>query len=831
MATQAFMSRANSVYYGPSSTIYASVGSVGLGEQVTVYGKEKGWFFIEYSAGTLKKRGYVPYDSIQNPESINEGERYYTGKLDVTNSSTTVYTGPNSSLYATAGSVSSGESVTVYNEVIGSYTYIEYSTSTGTKRGYVLTSRLVGRNIGALAYVFGNTNVFYGPDAANYVTSGSISDSEYFIVLACEKPFGSPEKWCHVEYNTSSGRKRGYIKQDTVIPRGSLSSVSDIRVRRGNAFAIGGLTVYAGPSVYYATAGSISNGELVATLNGEQSESGYTYIEYNTSSGKKRGYVNANYLQETELFSHMMAADAKVYYGPSQKNYAEAGSVKAAEQVSVIGKEKNWFFIEYATATRIKRGYVPATTVMDASIIQQTTPERIYEGHLDMTNSGATVFTGPGEQYATAGSVAATESLTIFNEVVDGYCYVEYSTPNSTKRGYIPVGCLSGKNVGMLGKVIADTVQVYSGPDITYYRCGTVFKDEYVIILNSEGTTIYQDTWYFVEYNTPAGRKRGYVLKASIDPVSSTATLPDLAVGNGLAKALEDMNVFFCPSDQSAIVGSISEDERVSVLVSDNFNPFYSYIEYNSPSGTKRGYVPAAKLISTTVTIPQPNTTIVPVIYGTTANNNTLKYYQIGSGPKTLAVVFAVHGYEDAWAADGEELVRIANHLIEQLENEAATGDLSAWTIYIIPAANPDGITHGWTNNGPGRTTVNDKIDINRCFPTNFTPGTNRRNYTGPSSLGAYEASVLKNLISDWNLNAEYMILLDVHGWLNATYGNPTIGEYFNSQFGFGATISIDSAKGYLSRWAQAYGIKAVLIELPFPSNPQTIIDNNLQGN
>ncbi len=70
------------------------------------------------------------------------------------------------------------------------------------------------------------------------------------------------------------------------------------------------------------------------------------------------------------------------------------------------------------------------------------------------------------------------------------------------------------------------------------------------------------------------------------------------------------------------------------------------------------------------------------------------------------------------------------------------------WTIYVIPYANPDGITDGYTNNGPGRCTVSKKIDMNRCWPGNFSPYYTSRNYTGDKSLSAPEALSLKNFIS-----------------------------------------------------------------------------------
>ena len=97
MPTSATMSSASTVYYGPDSTNYASVGSVFYNEQVQVYAMEKNWFFIEYSTGaTTKKRGYVPYSTVNNAAAVASSvpTRLFTGYADVSNQALSVFTGP-----------------------------------------------------------------------------------------------------------------------------------------------------------------------------------------------------------------------------------------------------------------------------------------------------------------------------------------------------------------------------------------------------------------------------------------------------------------------------------------------------------------------------------------------------------------------------------------------------------------------------------------------------------------------------------------------------------------------------------------------------------------
>ncbi|WP_152495383.1 hypothetical protein, partial [Dehalobacter sp. UNSWDHB] len=173
----ATMSSASTVYHGPNSSNYATVGSVSLNESVQVYAMEKNWFFIEYSTGaTTKKRGYVTYSKINNAATVAASvpTRSFTGYADVSIQNITVCTGPETSTtYPSPGTVYATEGFTRFNETSGGYTYIEYSTSLGTKRGYALTSQLAGRNRGVLSDVTAASPTVYTGPRSDYVTGGS----------------------------------------------------------------------------------------------------------------------------------------------------------------------------------------------------------------------------------------------------------------------------------------------------------------------------------------------------------------------------------------------------------------------------------------------------------------------------------------------------------------------------------------------------------------------------------------------------------------------------------------------------------------------------------
>ena len=813
---------ATTVRYGPGSGIYASVGSIDANESVVVHGKENGWFCISYTAGSLLKRGYVPVGTFTDESELSTDAIITSGFSKTVKTAQTVYTGPIPANYAAAGSVSAGEIVTAFLPVSGDYTYIEYGTSSGVKRGYIPTSQLTNTT-GKLAIMTADATVYYGP-STDYVASGSIASGEYCVIISRETPFGSSTKWCQIEYISGSSRKRGYIKQGGIVPYSSLSGLSAIKTVYGNAMMLSAQTVYTGPSTSYVTAGSVSLSEVIQTLGKTQESSSYTYIEYSTSSGKKRGYVAASSVSEEILFPNTMAQAATVYGGPSSTIYASIGSVASGEAVAVLAMENGWFAIEYVAMTQFKRGYVPASSLEDSATLAAGFSESSYTGYLDQVTEALSVYSGPSDSYATVGSLAADEAVTVISGASNGYAHVEYSTPSGTKRGYVPMASLTYQTRGILGKANSNA-SAYYGASASFIKSGGIYADEYVVVLDKETSSKYDTLWYYIEFNAASGRKRGFVAQNAITLCGTGASLGELKTGDHLAYAKTDLTVYNGPSDTYATVGSISASERVSVYESRSYESDYAFIEYCTASGVKMGYVLASKLITTSFGIPLPSTTVSPTIYGSSGTGkHNLQYYRIGTGPHALAEIFGVHGYEDAWAADGLELCKLANSLIETL---AAEDDdwKSTWSVYVVPTANPDGITEGYTHNGPGRTTVSSGVDFNRCFPSNFVATYTARNYTGSQSLLAPEAKALYSTLKSIQNSSTTMRLLDIHGWLNTTYGDSELSAPFCTQFGIG-NQSVMGGKGYLSRWVISVGIPAALIELPFPSSIAAISDN-----
>ena len=123
-----------SVYYGPStSTFPSNNSSVGPNETVDILWREGSWFYIEYQAGSYRKRMYILASAISN---ITGTYSFYspTRVTRYVGRAASTYNGPGTSGYATAGSVENYEQVTLFSEKIeNNFGLIEYSIS-GTQK-------------------------------------------------------------------------------------------------------------------------------------------------------------------------------------------------------------------------------------------------------------------------------------------------------------------------------------------------------------------------------------------------------------------------------------------------------------------------------------------------------------------------------------------------------------------------------------------------------------------------------------------------------------------------------------------------------------------------
>ncbi len=172
---------------------------------------------------------------------------------------------------------------------------------------------------------------------------------------------------------------------------------------------------------------------------------------------------------------------------------------------------------------------------------------------------------------------------------------------------------------------------------------------------------------------------------------------------------------------------------------------------------------------------------------------------------KTILLNFAIHGWEDSYAADGQLLVDLGNALVEYY---SANADLNGCRLLIIPCANPDGIAEGTTNYGFGRCNA-DGVDLNRDFDAEHIAYTTARNYT-PAPFTGVESQALRDLV--WAANPA--VVVDFHGWLNYTIGDSGLAELFSTYVGVNHKNELStSAHGYFAYWAELQGAEAILVE------------------
>lgn len=343
------MTQNQNVYHGPHLTQYAMVGSVDAGEQVYILSKAFGFYHIQYIVTSTgkQKQGYVPQESIQNYTGpMPEEEDYYGGYCFAT-TELDVRTCDDFNLTAPVGTLFKHEGCTMifhYNFVDGdrSYhvAYIEYSTSSGTKRGYVYNQYLSFPVSTCVAVMKEKADVYSGPNV-NYTSIGVIAENEFVSIIAKE---GDD---IYVEYNTNSGRKRGYIKYNQVNPYNRPESFPDFYQNGMQSYIIDErCIVYGGPNSNYSELGAVRNEEVTCfntnKLNLDEYTFEYTCIEYTVypSGQRKRGYVlaskviNGNLPEENNPIENFDKSypffGSKIIYGQTQKGrnlfYYKTGS-------------------------------------------------------------------------------------------------------------------------------------------------------------------------------------------------------------------------------------------------------------------------------------------------------------------------------------------------------------------------------------------------------------------------------------------------------------------------------------------------------------------------
>ena len=302
-AVKAVIATSSNVYHGPDSSNYAKVGSIDAGEDpVYILATSMGWYHIEYLVTSTGKHktGYIPASVVSSysggeltEEDFYGGYCYATTELDVR-------TCDDFSLTAPVGTLFKHEGCTFlfsYNMGNNEVAFIEYATSSGTKRGYVYSKYLKFPCETIVCVAKENIPVYGGPSSNTYAHFGTIYQNELMSLLAKES------NWIYVEYNTTKGRKRGYVDWTKVDPRDYTSgtyfndfyktpSNSDCHINDESQ----SVAVYGGPSTSYSKIGSVNCENITCFWTNNDSYADLTCIEYVVSSTGllKRGYIDPN---------------------------------------------------------------------------------------------------------------------------------------------------------------------------------------------------------------------------------------------------------------------------------------------------------------------------------------------------------------------------------------------------------------------------------------------------------------------------------------------------------------------------------------------------------
>lgn len=223
------------------------------------------------------------------PVSKAHAASEYTGAWAMSAASQPVYSDASSG--TKIGTIYKSEGITVlwYS---GNVAFIEYSTSSGTKQGYLYNPNIIYYvDDNSVAEVTTTTAVYYGESTSEYKKVGTVYAGEHVIA------FGKQNGWVYIEYNTSSGRKRGYVQESNlnIYYWARLGNYQTKTYGLSERTVASNKTVYAGPSSVYNVVGSVSAGETVyyGTITEDANGNPYHYIEYYVTgtSMKKSGYI------------------------------------------------------------------------------------------------------------------------------------------------------------------------------------------------------------------------------------------------------------------------------------------------------------------------------------------------------------------------------------------------------------------------------------------------------------------------------------------------------------------------------------------------------------
>lgn len=235
-------------------------------------------------------------------------------------------------------------------------------------------------------------------------------------------------------------------------------------------------------------------------------------------------------------------------------------------------------------------------TVLGIIPVMSASAEESYNGGWAFSKANHTVYSA-----ATGGSVIGSigrEGVTVLSNSGTTY-YIEYSTSNGAKRGYIRNISSSNFDLSSLSSSCVAKVttgySLYYGPNTSTYATtgGSVSAGEYVAVIAKEGS------WVYVEYNTNSGRKRGYMPYANLTCYNRPTYFADFYMSNSIdwytIPSGMQKDIYFGPNDDGSYgyVGYIDSTDSPAKVYYDYYygnGETFHYVEYTAGGKTKSGF-------------------------------------------------------------------------------------------------------------------------------------------------------------------------------------------------------------------------------------------------
>lgn len=224
------------------------------------------------------------------------------------------------------------------------------------------------------------------------------------------------------------------------------------------------------------------------------------------------------------------------------------------------------------SVTTIKKRFwaivLALVTVLTILPVTKASAAENYDGGWAFSKANHTVY-GSASGGSAIGSIGR-EGITVLSRSGSTY-YIEYSTLNGPKRGYIinPDLDTSSLSSSCVAKVSTSCTTYYGNSSSLFNTAGSVSVGEYVAVIDK------MNEWAYIEYNTNSGkRKRGYVLFNNLYCYNRPGYFADFYPATGQKETINtkiQRKVYAGPNESYEEVGYIDDTDK-------NVPCYYDYL-------------------------------------------------------------------------------------------------------------------------------------------------------------------------------------------------------------------------------------------------------------